>query len=305
MLVTGATGFLGSHLCRHLSSEGHEVVGLGSRQCDLREAGSLERAAPGAFDTIFHLAAWTQAGDFCLTHPGEQWIINQRINTNVLAWWQSHQPRALLVAMASSCCYDPAAPLREEHFFDGRPISSLFTYGMTKRMLHAGQLALARQYGLRHLCLIPSTLYGADYHLDGRQMHFIFDLIRKILEARRTGIPPQLWGDGHQKRELIHVGDFVEAMLRLSRTAVDELVNVGSGEEHSIREFAGMICDHVGYDASNIVYDESRYVGARSKVLDISKLRRLIPGFAPRPLREGLADTIDWFRRAVENGGPP
>jgi GDP-L-fucose synthase len=86
ILVTGASGFLGKTLCAHLRDAKHEVVPLSSRDADLTQGDSLRPFADASYDQIFHLAAWTQAGDFCLRHPGEQWIINQQINTNVLAW---------------------------------------------------------------------------------------------------------------------------------------------------------------------------------------------------------------------------
>ena len=149
VLVTGATGFLGTALCRTLTAAGDEVVGLGSAVCDLTRQGTLDPWNGSTFDRIFHLAAWTQAGDFCLHHLGEQWVINQQINTNVLAWWHSRQPQAQLIAIGTSCAYAPDLELVENHYFTGLPIESLFTYAMTKRMLHAGVLALSKQYGLR------------------------------------------------------------------------------------------------------------------------------------------------------------
>ena len=157
ILVTGATGFLGVHLCAALEAGGHAVTRLGSRQADLTQPNALAPYAHRRFDHLYHLAAWTQAGDFCLYHPGEQWIINQQINTNVLAWWQTAQPQAKLIAMGSSCSYAPDMPLSEENYLIGLPIDSLFTYAMTKRMLYAGQLALHKQYGLRYLCLVPGA----------------------------------------------------------------------------------------------------------------------------------------------------
>jgi GDP-L-fucose synthase len=295
ILVTGATGFLGTALCRRLRELGHDVVGFGSRHCDLTRPEALDAFNDRAYDQIWHLAAWTQAGDFCLHHPGEQWLRNQQINTSVLTWWQSRQPQAKLIAMGTSCAYAPDAELVEENYLHGEPIDSLYTYAMTKRMLLVGLRALHQQFGLRYLCLVPSTLYGRGYHLDGRQMHFIFDLIRKILAAKVHGTPVVLWGDGHQKRELVFLEDFVTWAVRLANTMDNDLVNLGAGEEHSIREFAGHICDLVGHDARRIQYDTARYVGARSKVLRVGKLDRLWPNRPRTPLRDGLRHTVEWF----------
>jgi GDP-L-fucose synthase len=282
-------------LCNALEARGAKIARPTSREADLRRQGALEPWARERFEIIYHLAAWTQAGDFCLRHPGEQWIINQQINTNVLAWWAEHQPKAKLVFMGTSCAYAPGSDLAEEHYMDGEPIDSLYTYAMTKRMLFQGARALNRQFGVKFLCTVPSTLYGPGYHTDGRQMHFIFDLIRKIIRGKELGEPVVLWGDGHQKREVVLVEDFVQALLALAGRVDNDLVNIGAGEEHSIRTFAGQISRIVGFDAARIQYDTSRYVGATSKCLSIDKLRRLVPDYRPNALEQGLKATIAWF----------
>ena len=105
ILITGASGFLGGHLCQALEKEGHTLTRLNSRNCDLTKPDSLDPFSATKYDQIFHLAAWTQAGDFCLYHPGEQWIINQLINTNVLWYWREHQPQATMITMGSGCAY--------------------------------------------------------------------------------------------------------------------------------------------------------------------------------------------------------
>jgi len=305
ILVTGATGFVGTGLSTYLESLGHKVVRLGSRDCDLTNADSLRRFEEHRYDQIYHLAAWTQAGDFCLYHPGEQWIINQQINTNVLAWWQRHQPQAKLIAMGTSCAYPCDRELVEDNYLEGQPIESLFSYGMTKRMLYAGLKVLNKQYGLRYLYLVPSTLYGPGYHTDGRQMHFIFDVIRKILLAQRNGTPVVLWGDGHQRREIVHLDDFVRVAVRLAETVDDLMINVGAGEELSIREFARIVCELTGYDFERIQFDTTRYVGARSKSLSVTKLRELMPDLSLTPLRQGLDQMIQWFEDHLDEFNEP
>jgi len=298
VLVTGATGFLGTTLCRRLEKEGHSLVRLNSKICDLTRENSLLRFNDRKYDQVFHLAAWTQAGDFCLTHPGEQWLINQKMNTHVLAWWHAHQPQARLIAIGTSCSYAPELELAEENYMRGEPIESLYTYAMSKRMLYTGLMALNKQFGLNYLHVVPSTLYGPGYHTDGRQMHFIFDLIRKILKAKHQDVPPVLWGDGYQQRELVYLDDFVTILLRLIPIVNNDLVNIGYGEEHSIRWFARNICELVGYDPARVQYDTSRYVGAESKCLRNEKLKRLLPDLALTSHEVGLKNTIDWFEES-------
>lgn len=295
IFVTGGGGFLGTRLVAELQNQGHEVAAPTSQECNLSVQGTLDEFNGTSFDRIIHLAAWTQAGDFCLRHSGEQWIINQALNTNVLTWWNACQRQAKLISMGTSCAYSPDLLLREENYLEGRPIESLFTYAMAKRMLYTGQLALGKQFGQRSLTLVPSTLYGPGYHTDGRQMHFIFDLIRKILRARYYGEQVTLWGDGNQKREIVHVDDFVRIGLQLMDDCPYDLVNIGAGEEFSIRHFAELICELVDYDPARIEYDTSCYVGARSKTLEVDRLLEMVSEPNLVGLKEGLATTIDWF----------
>ena len=295
ILVTGSSGFLGGALCPQLEAAGHEVVRLNSKNCDLTKQGSLDAYSKEKFDQIYHLAVWTQAGDFCLYHPGEQWIVNQQMNTNMLAWWQKHQPQAKLITPGTSCAYNPKHPLSEDYYLEGDPIESLFAYGHSKRMVYVGLISLRRQYGLRYLYLIPSTLYGPGYHAEGKQLHFIFDLIRKIVGGKLHGEKVVLWGDGHQKRELVLVEDFVRIMVQLAEKVDNEILNIGAGEEFSIRHFAKIICDKVEYDFEKIEFDTSRYVGATSKCLKTEKLKQVMPEYQLTSLEEGLEKTIEWY----------
>lgn len=297
IFVTGGRGFLGSSLSRKLKQSGYDIIAPSSVECDLTDSRSLNRFSDIKFDQIFHLAAWTQAGDFCLSHPGEQWIINQQINTNVLNWWHKSQSQAKLIFMGTSCAYSPGSELIESNYMVGEPIDSLYTYAMTKRMLFQGARALNKQFGYSWNCFVPSTLYGPGYHTDGRQMHFIFDLIRKIIRAKEFNEKVILWGNGYQKREIVFVDDFIDSMLAVNKISTNDVINLGAGVEYSIRNFANQISNIIGYDNSLIKYDDTRYVGALSKCLSINKVSQIIPQYLESltPLEIGLSKTIQWF----------
>ena len=143
--------------------------------------------------------------------------------------------------MGTSCSYDPGNPLKEEFYMKGEPIDSLYTYAMTKRMLLQGARAMQRQYSLNWLCLVPSTLYGPNYHNDSRQMHFIFDLVKKILRGKHFGETVELWGNGEQRRELVYIDDFIDATLEINEKCNNEIINIGAGVDESIKEFAKRI----------------------------------------------------------------
>lgn len=296
IFVTGSSGFLGQHLTKALRKiDGVDVVNPSSKECNLLSEHSLHNFDHKKFDHILHLAAWTQAGDFCLKYPGEQWLNNQMINTNILKWWCNNQSQAKLIFMGTSCSYPEFETHIESNYLKGEPTESLYTYAMTKRMLLVGAKALSNQYGLEFCSFVPSTLYGPNYHTDGRQMHFIFDLVRKIVDAVHGGPIPVLWGDGSQVRDIVHVYDFVDIALSLIPRLSNEIVNVGGYSSATIRQFSERISGLCGYNHELIKYDTSRYVGAKSKVLSNEKLFTLLPLMKPRKLDDGLIELIEWY----------
>jgi len=297
IFITGGSGFLGKHLISFLSQNGHEIAAPTRSECDLTKYDDLRKYSI-EYDVIYHLAAYTQAGDWCLTHSGEQWLMNQQINTNVLKWWFEHNRNAKLISMGTSCSYSPENDLVEENYSIGEPIESLHTYAMTKRMLYYGCKSLEKQYSMEYLHVVPSTLYGSGYHQDGRQMHFIFDLIRKILRGRDLGEEVELWGDGFQKREIVHVKDFLNNLQCLVSNGATGTFNLGTGTEHSIRSFAEIISEVCGFDFKKIKFNESKYVGARSKVLDVNKARAFIGNYSERSLIEGISEVVEWFENS-------
>jgi GDP-L-fucose synthase len=300
ILITGASGFIGRTLSRRLRAGGHTVRALSSRECDMTGANSLDALEHADYDRIYHLAVWTRAGDFCRTHGGEQWVINSRINTNMLDWWRRAQPQAKLIAFGTSVSYARTDDLREAFYMDGDPLGDYYAYAMSKRMLLAGLRTLSAQFRLRYSYIVPSTVYGPGYHTDGRQLHFIYDLIRKILRGKAYGEPVTLWGDGYQRRELIYIDDFVKVLEQVPDVLHNDIVNLGAGADNSIRDFAVAICDIVGFDAATIQYDTAAHVGAKSKVLNVSRLRALLPNLTFTPLHDGLVHTIAWMQRERE-----
>jgi GDP-L-fucose synthase len=297
--VTGANGFLGKHLINFLKKKKYNIIFPGSRNCNLVNEKSLLKynsKKKYIFNEIYHLAAWTQAGDFCLKYPGDQWIINQKINTNVLDWWKNYQPQAKLIFIGTSCAYAENSDYKEKNYMAGEPTSSLYTYAMTKRMLLQGAISMQNQFGMKWLCLVPSTLYGINYHQDNRQMHFIFDLVKKIVDGKFNKTRVILWGDGNQKREIINVKDFIYALFTL-RKKNNEIINIGAGKSFSIKYFSRIISKIVGFDHNSIIYDETKYVGARNKELDITKVSSYLKKYTHKltSVEEGLREIVGWY----------
>tara|TARA_R110000824_G_scaffold87260_3_gene215188 strand:- start:2623 stop:3534 length:912 start_codon:yes stop_codon:yes gene_type:complete len=300
-LVTGGTGFLGRHLTPKLKAQGHEVYISNSKVGNLNNIENLLHFNEHKFDYILHLAAVTKAGDYCLKYPGDQWLSNQRINTNILEYWKDHQPQAKMVCMGTSCSYSPDIFMKEENYLVGVPESSLYTYAMTKRMLLVGLQSLQRQYGLEWLYFIPSTLYGPEFELDDN--HFIFDFIRNCYNAKNHGEEFVVWGDGTQRRELIYVGDAVDAMINLFDYK-NEVFNLGSGEDFSINEFAKIVCSCYNYDYNRVEHDLTKYVGVKEKKVDTQKVLEFLgeKPFLSTTLEVGIKRSVEYFVGKRKNG---
>jgi GDP-L-fucose synthase len=153
---------------------------------------------------------------------------------------------------------------------------------------------MKQQFGMNYSFLIPSVFYGPNYELDDK--HFIFDLIRKIVNAKNGGDEVVLWGDGTQTRELIFIDDAVDIIIKAMEWDLD-IVNLSSGKEHPIREYAKAICNIVGYDSSNINYDITKFVGSKSKNL----INTHLTDFEFTSLEEGLKQTITYYENRISS----
>jgi GDP-L-fucose synthase len=296
VLVTGATGFLGAHLVKKLKEIGYVVFISNTKTANLSNLDNLRIYDEIKFDYIFHLAAVTKAGDYCLKFKGDQWISNQIINTNILKYWKEKQPQAKMICMGTSCSYAPDVFMTEDNYLLGQPDEGLYTYAMTKRMLLVGLKSLEEQCGLKWLYFVPSTLYGPDFELEDN--HFIFDFIRNCYNAKYNNSEFVVWGDGRQRRELIYVDDAVSAMISLIGFD-NQVFNLGSGIDHSINEFARIVCKIYDYDYSQVKHDLTKYVGVKEKRIDTIKTENALGlnNLNNTPLKDGLRIAIDYFKK--------
>ena len=290
-LILGGSGYLGKHWIHFLRKQNVEFDAPERSELDLLDFESFNKLSRN-YEVILYLAAHTQAGDWCLSHPGEQWIKNQSMNTNVLRFWLEKSPNSKMVAMGTSCGYSPHLEMVEDNYLKDEPESSLLTYALTKRMLYQGLISINQQYGLDYLHLIPATLYGQNYHTDGRQKHFIFDLINKVSTAKSRNEDVILWGDGYQRRELTHVEDFIENATFFIQNFKNLSLNLGSQRDLSIREYAETISEIIGFDHLAIKYDTNAYTGSTKKLLNSKKAMNLYSDYKIRDLRDSLQKII-------------
>jgi GDP-L-fucose synthase len=302
IFVTGGNGFLGRHLIKNLKNKKFKIFAPSSKELDLTKFRNIKNLK-NSFDFVYHLASWTQAGDFCLKYPSDQWIINQEINTNLVKWWSYNgHPRTLLTIIGTSCCYDEKRNFLEKNYMYEKPHSSLQTYAMTKKILLQGAISCQLQKGFNWNCFVPSTLYGSGYKIKNKIPHFIFDLVKKIIRGKLCNEKVILWGNGYQKREIVHVEDFIRNMTFLNQKVKNQIYNLGGDKEKSIRFFAKTICKHLKYDFNQIIFDENKYTGAKGKKLCNNKVKKIIKDYNHKliNIETGIKEMINWHLKEHE-----
>ena len=286
ILITGSTGFLGRHLVRKLNQLDYNIIEINST--NFSKIWELEK---NSINFIIHLAVKTAAGGYCKTHPGEQWIINNNINSEILTYWLNNQPNSHMITFGSSCSYNADVVKSENNYLKGEVEEGYEVYGNLKRNLLIGLKALNQEFGMTYNYFIPSVFYGPDYDLNDK--HFIFDLIRKITNAKNGGAPVILWGDGTQERELIYISDAVDIIIQsiTNKYIIKNICNLSSGNIYSLKTYAKTICNIVDYDYNLIKWDSNAFVGAKSKKL----INTHFKNFKFMDLKLGLNKTISYY----------
>jgi len=298
ILVTGATGFLGTRVCRRLDALGlpYERTAL-SLGTDLRDRSAaialFERVKP---DQVLHCASFVGGIQYGYKYPADIFANNLPMIANLFEAARVSGVKRI-VNPISNCVYPARLTLfREEELWDGPLHESVMIYGLARKISWAGAWAYHRQYGLDTINLILSNMYGPEDHFEAERSHALSALVKKFADAKREGEPEVVvWGTGKPVREWLYVDDGAEAMIRaLDCAPTDEPVNVGVARGVSVAELAETIAARVGY-RGRIVYDESKPDGAAFKTVEGSRGAALLGWTPPTGLEQGIDETVEWY----------
>lgn len=297
--VTGGAGFLGTQVVEKLRSQGYESIFVPrSKEYDLRDSAAISRMLDDAQpDIVIHLAAVVGGIGANRKYPGRFFYDNAIMGVQLIERARVFGV-AKFVCVGTICAYPKHTPVpfKEEHLWDGYPEETNAPYGLAKKMLLAQLQAYRQEYGFNGIYLLPVNLYGPRDNFDPEYSHVIPAIIRKFVEAKRNGLEKvEAWGTGSASREFLFVDDAANAIVRATdRYDKSEPVNLGSGQEITIRDLVYLIKKLTGYDGE-VQWDASKPDGQPRRNLDTSRAMAEFGFQATVPLEQGLRETIDWY----------
>jgi len=300
--VAGHRGLVGSAVWNALEAGGFtDLVGRTSAELDLKERDRVFDFFRETRPRYVVVAAAKVGGIMAnSTYPVDFLSHNLRIQVNVMDAALEHGVERLMF-LGSSCIYPKMAPqpIREDYLLTGHLEPTNDAYAIAKIAGIMQVQSVRRQYGLPWISAMPTNLYGPRDNFSETGSHVLPALIRRYEQARRDGVRSVTnWGSGSPRREFLHVDDMAAAVLHLlDHYDGAQQVNVGTGEDVTIKELATIVADAVGYDGA-IEWDASKPDGTPRKLLDVSTLRG--SGWAPRiSLEDGIASTVAWYRENI------
>jgi GDP-L-fucose synthase len=302
--VTGGAGFLGSFVLSELNARGAANVYVPHiEDYDLVNPADIQRMYDQACpDVVIHLAALAGGIGANRARPADFFYINLMMGVQLMheAWKRGVEK---FVAIGTVCAYPKFTPIpfREEELWNGYPEETNAPYGLAKKMLLVQAQAYREQYGFNAIYLLPVNLFGPRDNFDLQTSHVIPALIRKCIDAQQKGLKEVvLWGDGSPTREFLYAGDAADGILTAAeRYNGPEPVNLGSGQEISIKDLAECIARLTGYKGK-IVWDTSQPNGQPRRALDTSRAAQYFGWRARVPFEEGLRQTIAWYRETYQ-----
>jgi dTDP-glucose 4,6-dehydratase/GDP-L-fucose synthase len=303
--VTGGAGFLGSHLVEDLESRSDSVDIFVPRSddYDLREKTDIKRAFEDSqADVVIHLAATVGGIGANRENPGRYFYDNAVMGIELMEQARQFDVEKFTI-LGTICAYPKHTPIpfKEENLFDGYPEETNAPYGIAKKALLTQSQAYRKQWGFNSICLLPVNLYGPRDDFDLETSHVIPAIIRKCIEARERGDNAiTAWGTGEPTREFLYVKDAAEGILNATeRYDSSDPVNLGSGEEISIRKLVDVIVEETGF-GGDVEWDTSKPDGQPRRKLDTSRAKQRFDWEASTNFREGLREAIGWYENNRE-----
>lgn len=304
VLVTGGAGFLGSFVVERLNDLNCKNIFIPrSQDYNLVDMEDVKRVYKDADpDIVIHLAASVGGIGVNMENPGKFFYDNLMMGAQMMEQGRLSGIEKF-VALATICSYPKFTPVpfKEEELWNGYPEETNAPYGLAKKMLLVQSQAYRQQYGFNSCCLFPVNLYGPGDNFDPESSHVIPALIKKCIDAVTNNESRiTVWGTGKPSREFLYVEDAAEAIiLATERYDKSDPINIGAGFEITIKDLIELIIKLTGFKGE-IVWDTSKPDGQPRRMLDTSKAEEAFGFKAKTSFKEGLKETIEWYKERKE-----
>lgn len=302
IVVTGGTGFLGTHVVENLLKKRgvpkDNLKVFTSQELDLTKMTNCQKAVAGQ-EVVIHLAAKVGGIGANREHPGSFFYENLMMGVQLMEAARLAGVQKM-VNIGTICAYPKYCPVpfKEEDLWTGYPEETNAPYGLAKKMLIVQSKAYAQEYGFKSINLLPVNMYGPGDNFEEASSHVIPALIKKIDDAKsKRDKTITAWGTGRATREFLYVKDGAEGIILATERYDDvEPVNLGSSDEMSIKELVETIAKLMDFRGS-IEWDETKPDGQPRRKLDVTKAQRLFGFTAATPFEVGLKETIAWYEK--------
>lgn len=306
VLITGASGFLGSHLVEYLKKHGLQEKNLtapSSKQYDIRKQSVAKKLTKG-IDIVIHLAANVGGIGYNREKPGELFYDNVLLGIHMIEESRKNKV-GKFVSIGTVCAYPKFTPVpfKEDDLWEGYPEETNAPYGIAKKMLLVQGQSYRQQYGFNVIYLLPVNLYGPRDKFDPDKSHVIPALIKKFYEAKVNGEDEVVvWGTGKATREFLFVEDAVRGIaLAAEKYNKSEPVNLGASFEISIKDLAELIAKITNFKGK-ITFDPTKPDGQPRRKLDTSRAEKEFGFMSKIGFEEGLRKTIKWYEKEFKKG---